>query len=59
MPYGDFPEPYRRWLQLLTLVIVGLIVLSVVAGGGWVIFGIVIALIVFQFALGRYARRQG
>jgi hypothetical protein len=58
VPYADFPEPWRKWLQVLILVIVGLIVLQVVIGGGWVLFGIVLGLIAVEVALARYARRQ-
>jgi hypothetical protein len=38
--------------------IFALIILQFVIGGGWVLFGIVLALVAFQFALASYARRQ-
>jgi hypothetical protein len=39
-------------------VIFALIIVQFVIGGGLVIFGVVLALIAFQFWLTRYARRQ-
>ncbi len=57
-PFKGFPQPWRGWLQALAALIFALIVLQFVIGGGWVLFGIIVALIAFQFALASYARRQ-
>jgi hypothetical protein len=56
--YKGFPQPWRGWLLALTALIFALIILQFVIGGGLVIFGVVLALIAFQFWLARYARRQ-
>jgi hypothetical protein len=58
VPYREFPQPWRGWLQALTALIFALIILQFIVGLGWVIFGVVLALIAIQFALARYARKQ-
>jgi hypothetical protein len=56
--YKGYPQPWRSWLLILSALIVAVIILQLVTGGSWVLFVVVAALILGQYALGRYARRQ-
>jgi hypothetical protein len=56
--YNGYPQPWRAWLVGLTVAIFALIILQFIVGLGWVIFGLVLALIAIQVGLGYYARRQ-
>ncbi|HEY6637273.1 MAG TPA: hypothetical protein VIZ61_06280 [Solirubrobacterales bacterium] len=58
MPYKGFPQPWRGWLLALLALVFGLIIIQWVVGGSWVLFGVVLVLIAFQFGLTRYARRH-
>ena len=56
--YKGYPQPWRTWLLVLSALIVALIIVQLVTGGSWVLCVVVAALILGQYALGRYARRQ-
>ena len=56
--YKGYPQPFRTWLLILSALIFALIIVHLVTGGSWVLFVVVAALILGQYALGRYARKQ-
>ena len=58
MLYKGFPQPWRGLLLALSALIFALIIIQLVVGGSWAIFGIVLVLIAIQWWLSRYARKQ-
>jgi hypothetical protein len=56
--YKGYPPPWRGWLLALSAVIVALIIFQISVGGGWVVFGILVVLVLFQWWLASYAKRQ-
>ena len=58
MLFKGFPQPWRGWLLAVTALIFALIIVQLVIGGGYLIFGIVLVLIAIQYGLSRYARSR-
>ena len=58
MLFKGFPQPWRGWLLALSALIFALIILQFVIGGSYLLFGVVLALVAFQYWLSRRARRQ-
>jgi hypothetical protein len=56
--FKGYPQPWRTWLLILSALIIAVIIVQLVTGGSWVVFVALAALILIQYALGRYARRQ-
>jgi uncharacterized membrane protein YjjP (DUF1212 family) len=56
--FKGYPQPWRTWLLILSALIIAVIIVQLVTGGSWVVFVALAVLILIQYALARYARRQ-
>ena len=56
MLWKGYPQPWRGWLTAVTVLIFALIAVQFATGGSWALFGVILALIVIQYGLSRYAR---
>ena len=58
MLYKGIPQPWRGLILALSTLIAALIIIELVVGGSWVLFGGIVVLIGLEWWLVSYAKRQ-